>query len=185
MNKKLWMISTLALSALLSVTAFAADAQKKAKASDEKPARRKSLHEEFTGQGYGMAGCGLGSVVFGEQPGKIQIISATINSTAGSQTFGISSGTSNCTDTMRTANAGVFIEVNRVALESDIARGQGETIAHLSAIMECQDSAAVAQKFQQNFSEIFPQQGVPAEKVTEKIKSLINKDKALGCKRLG
>src|SRR3954469_2639303 len=49
------------------------------------------------GAWYGMAGCGLGSLIFGpvNSPGA-QILAATTNSTFGSQTFGITSGTSNC-----------------------------------------------------------------------------------------
>ena len=52
--------------------------------------------DEMSGQGYGMAGCGLGSILFGAKPGKIQILSGTTNGIYGNQTFGISSGTSNC-----------------------------------------------------------------------------------------
>ena len=44
---------------------------------------------------YGTAGCGLGSLVFGDQPGIIQIVAATLNGIGG-QTFAITSGTSNC-----------------------------------------------------------------------------------------
>ncbi len=32
---------------------------------------------------FGMAGCGLGSLVFGDQTGKIQIVAATINGVSG------------------------------------------------------------------------------------------------------
>ncbi len=46
--------------------------------------------------GYGDAGCGLGSMLFGNSPGKgSQILAVTTNGT-GMQSFGISSGTSNC-----------------------------------------------------------------------------------------
>ena len=40
---------------------------------------------------YGLAGCGLGSMVFGDQKGMIQILAATTNNTFGTQTFGITS----------------------------------------------------------------------------------------------
>src|SRR5205823_3826374 len=40
---------------------------------------------------YGLAGCGLGSMLFGDQKGMIQILAATTNGTFGSQTFGITS----------------------------------------------------------------------------------------------
>jgi len=58
------------------------------------PEKRRGLEEQVSGQGYGMAGCGIGSIVFADKPGMIQIIAATLNGTAGSQTFGITSGTS-------------------------------------------------------------------------------------------
>jgi len=48
-------------------------------------------------QPYGMAGCGLGSIAFGnDQTMFKQVLAATTNGTFGTQTFGITSGTSNC-----------------------------------------------------------------------------------------
>ena len=46
--------------------------------------------------GYGAAGCGLGAIVFGSKPGMIQVLAATTNATFYSQTFGITTGTSEC-----------------------------------------------------------------------------------------
>ena len=46
--------------------------------------------------GYGDAGCGLGSIVFGSEQGGVQVLAATTNGTFYSQTFGITTGTSNC-----------------------------------------------------------------------------------------
>ena len=46
--------------------------------------------------GYGEAGCGLGSLLFGTQSGPIQIFAATTNNSSYNQAFGITSGTSNC-----------------------------------------------------------------------------------------
>src|SRR5262245_22752963 len=67
--------------------------------------------------GYGAAGCGLGSVFFGSKPGFIQVLAATTNGTSGNQTFGITSGTSNCdTGSGGSASAKVFIAANREAL---------------------------------------------------------------------
>src|SRR3954464_7446787 len=60
---------------------------------------------------YGTAGCGLGSLVFGDQKGAIQILAATTNTTFGTQTFGITTGTSNCVDTAAgSAGARIFTE---------------------------------------------------------------------------
>ena len=56
---------------------------------------------------YGTAGCGLGSMIFGDQKGAIQILAATTNSIFGTQTFGITTGTSNCGEAVIcTAKAG-------------------------------------------------------------------------------
>ena len=46
--------------------------------------------------GYGPAGCGLGSMIFEPDSGFTQVFAATTNGTSGNQTFGITSGTSNC-----------------------------------------------------------------------------------------
>ena len=137
--KTTWKALSLGLTLALPVAASAAPKKKTAPAAAPAapavnaaaPARTKtkSLHDQFTGQPYGMAGCGLGSMVFGDKPGLIQVIAATVNSTAASQTFGISSGTSNCED--RAGTAAFFIDANRVVLASDMARGSGETIVNL------------------------------------------------------
>lgn len=101
--------------------------------------KKQSLHDQFSGQGYGMAGCGLGSIVFGDKPGMIQIVAATLNST-GYQTVAITFGTSNCGESGKQARANQFIEVNKVALENDLARGAGESIVALGEVMGCQNS---------------------------------------------
>ncbi len=119
--------------------------------------KNKSLHDQFTGQGYGMAGCGLGSVVFGEKKGMVQVFASTTNGIYNNQTFGISSGTSNCGDSGGKA-AAEFIKVNRVALEKDVARGQGETLASLGQLMDCKNSSFSVDMKKQFVNE-FPQGG--------------------------
>lgn len=103
--------------------------------------------------GYGTAGCGLGSMVIGDKPGFIQVSAATTNGTSGSQTFGISSGTSNCGGAGKSTEA--FIEANKVALSNDIARGQGETLNTLAKMMNVKDTNAFATKLQAQYNEIF------------------------------
>lgn len=123
--------------------------------SSSQPApAKKSLHDQLSGQGYGLAGCGLGSIAFGPKPGAIQIVAATLNGT-GMQTFGITTGTSNCDIPTMGQQAAVFIEVNREILAKDASRGQGETIENLAAILNCSDAAAFGQGLQGNFGEIF------------------------------
>ena len=120
-----------------------------------------------------MAGCGLGSIVFGEQSGMIQIIAATLNGT-GYQTFGITSGTSNCDNSGEkdSRSASLFITANREALEKDVARGNGETVSTLSGLMGCQDEESFGSKLQSNYSKIFPSQKTSTENVVESITQL-------------
>lgn len=122
-----------------------------------------SLAEQFSGQGYGMAGCGLGSIVFGQQKGMVQIFAATTNGIVLNQSFGLTSGTSNCGDSARVNAANVFIEQNKLALEKDIARGQGETVRSLQALLECSNQN-FASDLKINYSKSFPQGGAnPSE----------------------
>ena len=82
--------------------------------------KKQSLHEQFSGQGYGTAGCGLGSIVFGDAPGIVQVAAGILNMT-GYQTFAISSGTSNCGESGKVARANQFIEVNKMILPEELA----------------------------------------------------------------
>jgi hypothetical protein len=104
---------------------------------------------------FGAAGCGLGSMAFHDQPGFIQVVAATLNSTAANQTFGITTGTSNCGPGVFTSQMDIFVDSNKVALSNDAARGQGETIAVVSKMMGCTDSAVVGTTLKSNYSEIF------------------------------
>lgn len=81
--------------------------------------------------GYGDAGCGLGSLAFGNQQGGIQVLASTTNGTFGTQTFGITTGTSNCNP------AGLvklekereeFAKDNYSTLVKEMAMGEGENL---------------------------------------------------------
>jgi hypothetical protein len=135
---------------------------------------------------YGMAGCGLGSMAFGNQPGAIQIVAATLNGLLGNQTFAITTGTSNCTDTAGgVASTRAFIETNREALAKDISRGQGETVKNLATLAGCSDATAVGATLQKSFSAIFPAKTVKTDDVSDAIVSTLRSQKSLGCAKLG
>ena len=74
---------TLALAAVLFATsAHAAETKRKAESQVEQ------TQEAIKGTGtYGLAGCGLGSMAFGDSPGAVQIFAATTNGLFGTQTF--------------------------------------------------------------------------------------------------
>lgn len=105
---------------------------------------------------YGDAGCGLGAMVLGSQKGWTQVFAATLNST-GVQTFGITSGTSNCVDSGAVSeNSTVphYVEVNRYSLAKEAARGGGETVAGLAQLLRC-DAQVLGKQLQQNYDNVF------------------------------
>ena len=135
--------------------------------------------------GYGTAGCGLGSIVFGSKPGIIQVLAATTNGTFGSQTFGISTGTSNCKDTAPSVvSAKAFIQANREAVAKDIARGQGETITNLAALAGCNSDKAVGAALQRDFKSIFPTEKVSDIAVSDSVVSSLQSHPELACHTL-
>ncbi|SFL08370.1 Protein of unknown function [Nitrosomonas aestuarii] len=90
--------------------------------------------------GYGTAGCGLGSMVIGSDRGAKQIFAATTNGTSGSQTFGMTSGTSNCGDhglLNLSKEREVFASENYTSLVKEMAQGKGENLNILASMYQC------------------------------------------------
>lgn len=109
---------------------------------------------------YGMAGCGLGAVVFKDQPGKIQIVAATLNNVISPQTSAITSGTSNCYEGGESSEvaAELYIEGNHQALEKDIARGNGETLGGLLTLMKCDSTDSTQNVLKSKYNYIYQDQ---------------------------
>lgn len=126
---------------------------------------------------YGMAGCGLGALVFPNDNSKLQIVSSLMNGIGG-QTFAITSGTSNCVDSGATASA-MYIAVNQESLKKDIARGEGESLNGLSQLLKCSNPTALNNTLQQNYSTIFPSNEVKSEEVNKNIHALIQSNSTL------
>jgi Protein of unknown function (DUF3015) len=87
-------------------------------------------------------GCGLGKLAWADAQGKRkvvqQVLAATTNGTFGSQTFGISSGTSGCTNDGIVKNdqkVPVFASVNFENLKQEMAQGHGEFLASLATLL--------------------------------------------------
>ena len=123
--------------------------------------------------GYGAAGCGLGSMIFGSEKGFVQVFAATTNGTFNSQTFGISSGTSNCGGGGAAPTVKAFIEANREALANDIARGNGETLNSLTQLMGCTKPAQVGPVLQKNYKTIFPNTKVSASDIETSVTPMV------------
>jgi len=132
---------------------------------------------------YGAAGCGLGSMVFNDQPGAVQVLAATTNNIVFPQTFAITTGTSNCQPGLVAEGTRNLVETNRVALAKDAARGQGETIGALTVINRCEDSQKVGAALQAEFKTIFASEQATTDEVTAAILHALHADPSLGCGR--
>lgn len=136
--------------------------------------------------GYGDAGCGLGAMLFHNDPGFVQIFAATTNGIFANQTFAISSGTSGCgaSSSGGMASAKSYVETNRQTFAKDVARGQGETIANLSQLAGCASTPAVAAKLQANFKTVFPTSAATDTQVSANTIELLKADSSLQCSKL-
>jgi len=109
-----------------------------------------------------MAGCGLGYLLFSNKDNTqtTQVLGATTNGT-GMQTFGISSGTSGCTQdgAVKLARATeVFAEVNLDSLRQEMAAGQGEYVNTLASMLGATEAnrPAMVRFFQSEYTHLFP-----------------------------
>jgi hypothetical protein len=142
--------------------------------------------EVVHGNQYGSAGCGLGSMIFEPNESFVQIFAATTNGISGNQTFGITSGTSNCdTGSGSAQNVETFIAANRATLAVEAARGRGETISSLSSLAACGDADALARSLQSNFKTVFPSSTATDQQVGQNMVSLMRSDSSLRCSSLG
>jgi hypothetical protein len=111
--------------------------------------------------------CGWGSKLFDGQSGVApQVLAVTTNGTFGNQTFGITSGTSGCTqDGAVKSNwkTALFIDGNRDALARDMSVGSGEALDSLAHLMgvEAQDRAAFSRTAKDNMARIFAKDATP------------------------
>jgi hypothetical protein len=129
---------------------------------------------------YGAGGCGLGSMLLGNEPGMIQILVLTLNSIAYNQTFGISSGTLNCeknpTKFVSNPQLTQFVSANLDSLAKEIAKGEGETLNTLTELagISSDKKSATFLKLQANFSTIFPSEKVEGPEVVDQIIKILN-----------
>ncbi len=134
---------------------------------------------------YGMAGCGLGSLLFGTDNSKgMQILAATTNGTIGSQTFGITSGTLNCTSGGVVAlqrEQAAFAEVNFQDLKRNMATGGGEFVASFATLLGCDDQGkqAFAQMGQDRYEVIFASAKTTPMEMLSNVKAEIKATPAL------
>lgn len=174
-------LKTLVFVALIATTSFAS-------AQTEQPKQNTGLIGHAVGKTdkgyYGMSGCGLGSVLFGESENRGgQILSSTTNGLYSNNTFGMSSGSSNCIPekSARTAevkkNMNMFIDANKEALANDIVKRDGETILALGEIVGCKDTNYLGTKLQSRYGIIYDKND--SNSVTNNMYEVIVSDKYL------
>lgn len=129
--------------------------------------------------------CGWGSKLFDGSTGPgPQVLAVTTNGTLGNQTFGISSGTSGCTqDGMVKSNwkTSMFIDGNKQRLARDMSAGSGETLDALAHLMGIEDAdrAQFNRVARQNLARIFPSDEVATEHVMVALKDVMSADAQL------
>ena len=152
-------ISILAVALSFALICTEAYAKKKKK---RKKRKKKKMEDNPAAQvhsyPYGMAGCGLGSLVLKEDTMMMQVFAATLNGT-GVQTFGITTGTSNCKvqkADLAEMEQKVFVEANLASLTKEAAQGEGHSLRAFAEVLGCSDQfAAFAKMGQDRYDSLF------------------------------
>ena len=132
-----------------------------------------------------VGGCGWGSKLFDNQKGIApQVLAVTTNGTSGNQTFGISSGTSGCTQdaVVHTQwKTAAFIDANMNRLALDMSRGQGESLNSLGNLLGVSpdDQLAFNAAMQSNFNQVFSSSGVSSNEIVLGVKNVLAADAQL------
>lgn len=117
-------------------------------------------------------GCGLGSMIIKDDSTALMLaLQATTNGTSANQTFGITSGTSNCKKTQLVMNerAEDFVAANMDQLAKEAAIGHGESVDTLAELLNVEDKAAFAASLQKNYNSIYTSESVKMADVLDNI----------------
>lgn len=121
-------------------------------------------------------GCGLGSQIIKDDSSAVMLaLQATLNGTTGSQTFGITSGTSGCRKASFVMNerAAEFVASNMDQLSREIAIGQGESVSTLAELLNVQDKAAFAAALQTNYNAIYTSDKADMATVLDNVSTIV------------
>jgi len=129
--------------------------------------------------------CGWGSKVFDGQSGVApQVLAVTTNGTSGNQTFGITTGTSGCTQdgaVRSTWKTAMFIDGNKERLARDMSVGSGEaldSLAHLLGV-DVADRDAFNRVTRENMQSIFPSDNAGTEQIVSGLRQALAADAKL------
>jgi hypothetical protein len=130
-------------------------------------------------------GCGLGVLVFEGHSGLApQVLAVTTNGTFGSQTFGITSGTSGCAEdgvVQEPVQVSMFLDNNLDKVAHDMAVGQGETLDSLASLigLDASQKGSFFALVKNNFPEIISSEHATTKDVVEALNRVMAKDKEL------
>ena len=140
----------------------------------------------FARGNHPMAGCGLGYVLLGsKENSKVnQVLGGTTNATFGNQTFGISSGTSGCTEdgAVKIVKAAeVFAEVNLDSLRREMAVGQGEYVSTFASLLGASDKNVpqMVSLFHSNYASLFSSASTSSAELLESLQAVLSSHKDL------
>lgn len=129
------------------------------------------------GQARRNVGCGLGSLLWesrADRSAVLQAFQATTNGTFGSQTFGVTSGTSKCeraSQFVMDDRLNEFVVANMDNLAKEMARGSGETLDTFAALMHipAEKRPEFFQRLQADFARIFTSEQVVHASVLDNV----------------
>jgi hypothetical protein len=135
------------------------------------------------GQAHMNVGCGLGTMLFqNNADGKtlLQTFQATTNGIYGNQTFGITTGTSDCQQPKNFVNnerLNEFMVANMDNLARDIAQGRGETLDAFAELMgvPVEKRPEFYAQLQAGFTRIFTSPNVQMASVVDNVSTVTTK----------
>jgi hypothetical protein len=131
----------------------------------------------FAGQAASNTGCGLGTMLFQNNADNsvlLQAFQATTNYTTWNQTFGITTGTSNCQQPknfVSNERATEFMVANMDNLARDISQGRGETLDAFAELLgvPSEKRPEFYGQLQSGFARIFTSSNVQMASVMDNI----------------
>ncbi len=137
----------------------------------------------FAGTAQNNTGCGLGTMLFkgaADNSTLLQTFQATTNGIYGNQTFGITTGTSDCQQPksfVSNERMNEFLVANMDNLARDIAMGRGETLDAFAELLSIptEKRPEFYSQLQSGFAKIFTSPGVQMASVMDNVSAVSSK----------
>lgn len=119
-------------------------------------------------------GCGLGSTLIDKQGLLWNLFQITTNGSTGTQTFGITSGTSGCKSgkIVMDSRTQEFVASNMDALSQEIAQGRGEHLDTLVELLNVSNKEAFKVALQENYNKLYASKDAQSADVLDGVASL-------------